>query len=71
MPLGIGEHPPLYKDWLVASIINKAGRICASTMFSLSFLIAAWLRPWRCQMIFGIPDVARIITVKMVNGFEW
>ena len=34
---------PLYKDCLVVSLINQVGRICASIMFSLSFLIAGWL----------------------------
>ena len=44
MPLGVGEHPhPYYKDWLVVSMINQVGRICASIVFSLAFLIAGWL----------------------------
>ena len=43
MHLDVGEHPHPYKDWLVASIINQVGRICASIMFSLSFLIAGWI----------------------------
>ena len=43
MPLGVGEHPHPYKDWLVVSMINEVGRICASIVFSLSFLVAGWL----------------------------
>ena len=37
MPLGVGEHR------LVVSMINQVGRICASIVFSLSFVIAGWL----------------------------
>ena len=31
---------PLYKDWLVASLISQVGSTCALIMFSVSFLIA-------------------------------
>ena len=31
---------PLYKDWLVVSLINQVGSTCALFMFSVSFLIA-------------------------------
>ena len=34
---------PLYNDWLVVSMINQVDRMCASIVFSLSFLIAGWL----------------------------
>ena len=31
---------PLYKDWLVASLISQVGSTCALIMFSVSFLIS-------------------------------
>ena len=31
---------PLYNDWLVVSLINQKGSICAAIMFSVSCLIA-------------------------------
>ena len=34
---------PLYKDWLVVSLINQVDSTCASVMFSALYLIAGWL----------------------------
>ena len=34
---------PLYKDWLVVSLINQVDSTCAPVMFSASYLIAGWL----------------------------
>ena len=31
-------YTPLYKDWLVVSLINQVVSICALIMFSVSFL---------------------------------
>ena len=33
----------IYKDWLVASLINQVGSTCAAFLFSVSFSIACWL----------------------------
>ena len=36
-------HNPMYKDWLVVSVINQVESTCASVMFSASYFIAGWL----------------------------
>ena len=34
---------PLYKDWLIVSLINQVDSTRASVMFSVSYLIAGWI----------------------------
>ena len=34
---------PLYKDWMVVSLINQVGGTSASFLFSVSCLIVGWL----------------------------
>ena len=54
---------PLYKDWLVASLINQVGSImCINYVFCLVF--DCWMTHddrSDCQMIFGRPNIARVM----------
>ena len=43
MQLGLDAHPHLYKDCLVASLINQVSSTSAVFLFSVLFLIAGWL----------------------------
>ena len=57
------RFPPLYKDWLVVSLINQVGSTCASFWFSVSFF-DCWMAidgRWCCWTIVGPCDVARIM----------
>ena len=56
------RFPPLYKDWLVVSLINQVGSTCASVWFSVSFF-DCWMAidgRWCCWTTVGLSDVARI-----------
>ena len=64
---------PLYKDWLVVSLINQVDSTCASVMFSASYLVAGYVAPsirWCCQTTFGPPRCCHSGKTG-VNDFEW
>ncbi len=57
------RFPPLYKDWLVVSLINQVGSTCASFWFSVSFFDCCMAIDgrWCCRTTVGLSDVARIM----------
>ena len=64
------RFPPLYKDWLVASLINQMGSTCASFWFSVS-CFDCWMAidgRWCCWTTVGLSDVARIM--QLLEGDE-
>ena len=53
---------PLYKDWVVVSLINNNGDMCGNCVFCVAF--DCWMSPegrWCCQTIFGTTNVAIIM----------
>ena len=54
---------PLYKDWLVVSLINQVDGACASVVFSASFVITGWLLVFAgaARRYWDLPDVARAV----------
>ena len=54
---------PLYKDWLVVSLINQVDSTRASVMFSASYLIAGWILIFvgAARQQLDLPDVARAV----------
>ena len=61
---------PLYKDWLVVSLINQVDSTCASVMFSASYLIAGWLLVFAdaARRHLDLTDVA--IAVRLLEDGE-
>ena len=54
-------YTTLYKDWLVASVINQLV-MCVNYVFCVVFV--CWMihgDRWCCQTIFGRPDIARVM----------
>ena len=54
---------PLYKDWLIVSLINQVDSTRASAMFSASCLIAGWILIFvgAARQHLDLPDVARAV----------
>ena len=54
---------PLYKDWLIVSLINQVDSTRASVMFSASCLIAGWILIFvgAARQHLDLPDVARAV----------
>ena len=54
---------PLYKDWLIVSLINQVDSTRASVMFSASYLIARWILIFvgAARQHLDLPDVARAV----------
>ena len=61
---------PLYKDWLIVSLINQVDSTRASAMFSASYLIAGWILIFvgAARQHLDLPDVAR--AVKLLEDGE-
>ena len=53
---------PLYKDWLIVSLINQVDSTRASVMFSASCLIAGWILIFvgAARQQLDLPDVATV-----------